>query len=158
MVKTTRKNEANKSNAQFAKGPDDTALTRLNALAHGILSKEVVIVHGKGQESIVEFEELKSAMVTDLAPAGDTLMLAVGGLGADRPSQALGQLGAVIGPARAVEPIPAPGAVDVAQDASTPGDVAQREGRVGECRQLPLLLDINHIVIGRPRRWHRPGR
>ncbi len=70
MVKSNKKTEANKSNAQFAKGPDDTSLTRLNALAHGILSQEVVIVHGKGQESIVEFEELKSAMVTDLAPAG----------------------------------------------------------------------------------------
>jgi len=70
MVKSPRKTEANKSNAQFAKGPDDTSLTRLNALDHGILSKEVVILHGTGQESIDEFEALKSSLIRDLAPAG----------------------------------------------------------------------------------------
>ncbi len=70
MVKSPRKTEANKSNAQFAKGPDDTSLTRLNALDHGILSKEVVILHGTGQENINEFEALKSSMIRDLAPAG----------------------------------------------------------------------------------------
>ena len=70
MVKSTRKTAANKTNAQLARGPDDTSLTRLNALDHGILSKEVVILHGTGQESIEEFEALESSMVTDLAPAG----------------------------------------------------------------------------------------
>ncbi len=70
MVKSTKKTETNKSNVQFSKGPNDTSLTRLNALAHGMLSKEVVIVNGNGQESTDEFEELRSAMVTDLAPAG----------------------------------------------------------------------------------------
>ncbi len=70
MVKSPGKTEANKSNAQFAKGPDDTSLTRLNALDHGILSKEVVILHETGQESIDEFEALKSSMIRDLAPAG----------------------------------------------------------------------------------------
>ncbi len=70
MVKSPRKTEANKSNAQFAKGPDDTSLTRLNALDHGILSKEVVILHGTGQESIDAFEALKSSMIKDLSPAG----------------------------------------------------------------------------------------
>ncbi len=70
MVKSPRKTEANKSNAQFAKGPDDTSLTRLNALDHGILSKEMVILHGTGQENINEFEALKSSMIRDLAPAG----------------------------------------------------------------------------------------
>ena len=70
MVKSPRKTEANKGNAQLARGPDDTSLTRLNSLDHGILSKEVVILHGKGRESTDEFEELKSAMVTDLAPVG----------------------------------------------------------------------------------------
>ena len=70
MVKSTRTIEANNSNAQFSTGPIDTSSSRLNALAHGILSKEVVIVHGSGQENTDEFEELKSAMTTTIAPIG----------------------------------------------------------------------------------------
>ena len=61
MVKSTRTIEANNSNAQFSTGPIDTSSSRLNALAHGILS---------GQENTDEFEELKSAMTTTIAPIG----------------------------------------------------------------------------------------
>ena len=70
MVKSTKTNEANKSNARYPTGPNDTSSTRLNALAHGILSKEVVIGHGNDRENADDFESLKSAITTDIAPVG----------------------------------------------------------------------------------------
>ena len=70
MVKSARNNEVNNINAQLSTGPGDTSRTRLNALVHGILSKEVIIGHGDAREKADVFEELKTSMTTDLAPVG----------------------------------------------------------------------------------------
>ncbi len=61
---------SNKRNAQFSTGPDDPTRTRLNALTHGILSKETLIVAGDGQEDPAAFEELSHSLREDLAPTG----------------------------------------------------------------------------------------
>ena len=70
MVNPARKRNANKANAKFSTGPHDASSTRLNALAHGILSKEVVIVEGTGRENVKEFEDFQSAMTKDHASVG----------------------------------------------------------------------------------------
>ncbi len=70
MVLSKRKREANQRNAQLAKGPHDTSLTRLNALKHGILSEQVLIRTGEGKEDPAEFQQFGDAMREDLAPAG----------------------------------------------------------------------------------------
>ena len=70
MVLSTRKRDANRRNAQLAKGPNDTSLTRLNALKHGILSEQVLIRSGEGKEDPEEFQQFCDAMRKDLAPEG----------------------------------------------------------------------------------------
>jgi len=77
MVLSKRKLEANQRNAQLAKGPHDTSLTRFNALKHGILSKQVLIRGGKGAEDPEEFQQFSDAMREDWAPAGITEELLV---------------------------------------------------------------------------------
>jgi hypothetical protein len=58
---------ANSLNAQKSTGPKDTTLTRLNALKHGLLSKEVLI---KGEDKKA-LEELGKKLRTDLAPQNE---------------------------------------------------------------------------------------
>ena len=70
MASSTRKREANQRNAQLAKGPHDTSLTRLNAVKHGILSGQVLILTGKGKEDPEEFQQFSDSMREDLAPSG----------------------------------------------------------------------------------------
>ena len=77
MVVSKRKREANQRNAQLAKGPHDTSLTRRNALKHGILSKQVLIRGGKGAEDPEEFQQFSDAMREDWAPVGITEELLV---------------------------------------------------------------------------------
>ena len=59
--------EANRNNAQKSTGPKDTSLTRLNALKHGLLSKEVLI---QGEDHF-SLEELGSRLRIELAPEGE---------------------------------------------------------------------------------------
>ena len=59
--------ETNRKNAKKSTGPKDASLTRLNALRHGILSKEVII---KGEEKKV-LEELGEKLRSELSPQGE---------------------------------------------------------------------------------------
>jgi hypothetical protein len=59
--------EANRKNAQKSTGPKDTSLTRLNALQHGLLSREVLI-EGESKETL---EELGRRLRQELAPQGE---------------------------------------------------------------------------------------
>lgn len=62
--------EANRRNAQKSTGPKDTSVTRLNALKHGLLSKEVVIKEGDGKENEEEFRNLLEQLNKDYSPQG----------------------------------------------------------------------------------------
>jgi hypothetical protein len=64
---------ANRENAKKSTGPKDTSLTRLNALKHGILSKEVLL---KG-ESKRDLEELGRRLRQELAPQGELEIILV---------------------------------------------------------------------------------
>ena len=70
MASSTRKINANRRNAQSSTGPNDTSRTRLNAMKHGILSKEALVVVGDGYENQEVFEELSSSLRRDIAPVG----------------------------------------------------------------------------------------
>ena len=65
-----KKRDSNKRNAQSSKGPIDTSSTRLNALKHGILSKESFIAVGDGQEDAAAFEEFCIALTESFGPVG----------------------------------------------------------------------------------------
>jgi len=69
QAKTTSlvKIKANRENAQKSTGPKDTSRTRLNAMKHGILSKEVLM---KG-ESKKALEELGKKLRLELTPQGE---------------------------------------------------------------------------------------
>ena len=69
-MESPRRLEANRTNAQLSNGPSDTSRTRLNALRHGVLSKETLIVVGDGQEDADAFEELGLTLPEDMAPVG----------------------------------------------------------------------------------------
>jgi len=59
--------ETNRENAQKSTGPKDTSLTRLNALKHGILSKEALMV---GEDKKV-LEELGRRLRLELSPQSE---------------------------------------------------------------------------------------
>ncbi len=59
--------ESNRRNARKSTGPKDTSLTRLNALKHGILSKEVLI-EGEDKKAL---EALGKSLRLELAPDGE---------------------------------------------------------------------------------------
>jgi len=59
--------QANRENAQKSTGPKDTSLTRLNALKHGLLSKETLI-EGEDKRAL---EELGGRLRLELAPQGE---------------------------------------------------------------------------------------
>ncbi len=65
-----KKLEANRRNAKSSTGPRDTTTTRLNAMKHGILSKEALVVVGDGYEDQEVFEDLSSTLLRDIAPVG----------------------------------------------------------------------------------------
>lgn len=64
---SSAKVEANRKNAQKSTGPKDTSLTRLNALRHGLLSKEVLI---EGEDE-GELEELGKRLRMELTPQSE---------------------------------------------------------------------------------------
>ena len=59
--------EANRRNAKKSTGPKDTSVTRLNAMKHGILSKEVLI-EGEDKKAL---ENLGKKLRLELAPDGE---------------------------------------------------------------------------------------
>ncbi|MFC1715623.1 hypothetical protein ACFL6S_18280 [Candidatus Poribacteria bacterium] len=59
--------EANKRNAKKSTGPKNTSVTRLNAMKHGVLSKEVLI-EGEDKKALAE---LGKKMRLELAPDGE---------------------------------------------------------------------------------------
>jgi len=67
------KTKANRRNAKKSTGPKDTSLTRLNAMKHGILSKELVL----DGESKKELERLGKSMRLELVPEGEMELLLV---------------------------------------------------------------------------------
>ena len=64
---------ANRKNAKKSTGPKNTSLTRLNALKHGILSKEVLL---KGEKK-KDLEELGKRLRQELAPQGELEIILV---------------------------------------------------------------------------------
>jgi hypothetical protein len=68
-----RKIEANRRNAQRSTGPRTAKgknVVKRNALKHGLLSKEVVILAGDGKESRAEYCELHAQLREAFAPVG----------------------------------------------------------------------------------------
>ena len=62
---SVRKIEANRKNAQHSTGPRTAAgkqAVKWNALKHGLLSREVVILAGDGKESKVEYRILHTQL------------------------------------------------------------------------------------------------
>ena len=73
MVITPGKLEANRRNAQKSTGPktvNGKAVSKLNALKHGLLAQTVVVRGHKLNESTNEFKKLCQAYYSELAPAG----------------------------------------------------------------------------------------
>ncbi len=64
---------ANRENAKKSTGPNDTSLTRLNALKHGILSEEVLL---KGEKK-KDLEELGRRLRQELTPEGELELILV---------------------------------------------------------------------------------
>lgn len=65
--------EANKLNAQSSTGPKTEAgkaVVKLNALKHGLLSKEIVIKEGDGKENEGEYNGLIESLVDQCVPVG----------------------------------------------------------------------------------------
>lgn len=67
MTVSKKQLQANKRNARKSTGPKDTSLTRLNALKHGILSREVLL-DGEDKQTL---EELGRKLRQELAPQGE---------------------------------------------------------------------------------------
>jgi len=68
-----RKIEANQRNAQYSTGPRTATgkqAVKWNALKHGLLSKEVVILAGDGKESKAEYRTLHAQLQEDYQPVG----------------------------------------------------------------------------------------
>jgi hypothetical protein len=69
----SRKQKANKKNAEKSTGPrskEGKAVVRLNALKHGLLSKEVVIQNGDAKEDEGEYAALLRDLCDELSPGG----------------------------------------------------------------------------------------
>lgn len=67
------KRESNRENAARSSGPrtlEGKAVVRLNALKHGLLSKELVISQGDGKEDANEFATLLNDLCNELSPQG----------------------------------------------------------------------------------------
>ena len=65
--------EANRRNSRRSTGPrtlEGKAISRWNAVKHGLLAKEVVISVGDGKESRAEFDNLLASLRQDLEPEG----------------------------------------------------------------------------------------
>ncbi len=65
--------EANKKNGAKSTGPkteEGKALVRMNALKHGLLSKELIIQHGDAKEDESEYAVLLQDLCNELSPQG----------------------------------------------------------------------------------------
>jgi len=89
-----RQIEANRKNALHSTGPttpEGKQASRLNALRHGLRSKEVII---PGQENPAELEAILRELCEDWKPEGHTELLLVEQIGlADRHNQTPPRLG-----------------------------------------------------------------
>lgn len=65
-----RKTKSNRKNSQLSTGPNDTSQSRLNALSHGILSRQALITSGEGCEDAELFDQLADGLREDWAPVG----------------------------------------------------------------------------------------
>ena len=73
MSKSLKKLEANRKNALQSTGPktaEGKQIVKFNALKHGLLSKEIIIADGEGQEDQNAFQDLHSQLNIDLMPVG----------------------------------------------------------------------------------------
>ncbi len=72
MTVSQKQLDANKKNAQKGgvKTPKGKAITRYNALKHGLLAKEVVVATGEGAEDPAEFDTLCQDLKGQLRPDG----------------------------------------------------------------------------------------
>ena len=73
MAPSKKQLEANKGNAQKSTGPKDTSLSRLNAVKHRILSKEVLLDGEDGKT----LEELGGKLSGKLQPCGELEIIKV---------------------------------------------------------------------------------
>ena len=78
---TERQIAANRRNARLSTGPHDATRTRLNAVTHGVLSQETVVVDVASSEDVEAFERLLDGLWDDLAPVGALEELFVDRLG-----------------------------------------------------------------------------
>lgn len=81
MAVTPLKMEANRCNAQKSTGPKTAAgraISKMNALKHGVLAQSVVVRGHKLKESRNEFKKLCREFYTSLAPAGPLEEMLVG--------------------------------------------------------------------------------
>ena len=72
--------QANIRNSLFSIGPatqQGKMISSRNALHHGIFAKDLVITTGDNRENEMEYHELFSELITDLAPVGKMEMLLV---------------------------------------------------------------------------------
>jgi hypothetical protein len=86
-VVSIRKIEANRRNAQRSTGPttpEGKARVARNALKHGLLARDVIIVAGDGQESEAEFYQLLDELYESHEPVGATEQVLVQNLAANR--------------------------------------------------------------------------
>ena len=86
-VVSIRKIEANRRNAQRSTGPttlEGKARVARNALKHGLLARDVIIVAGDGQESEVEFHQLLDELYEAHEPVGPTEQMLVQNMAVNR--------------------------------------------------------------------------
>ncbi len=70
---TERRLAANRRNAQRSTGPrspEGKARVRTNALKHGLLAREVLVLEGDGAETRADFDALLADLVAELQPRG----------------------------------------------------------------------------------------
>jgi hypothetical protein len=73
MTKSLKKIEANRKNALQSTGPktaEGKQIVKFNALKHGLLSKEIIIGDGEGQEDEKAYQDLHFQLTNDLQPVG----------------------------------------------------------------------------------------
>src|SRR5262245_36612113 len=80
MAVSDRKLTANRQNAKHSTGPktrEGKRRSRFNALKHGLLAQEVVILSGHGREDAEQFHGLVASLVSHYAPEGPVEQLMV---------------------------------------------------------------------------------
>ena len=72
-IERSRRAATNRRNARHSTGPRSTEATRLNALQHGVYSREAVLPH----ESVDDYDTLLQEFIGDLKPVGPTELACV---------------------------------------------------------------------------------